>query len=170
MEQAVSTMNAKMDIDITTIVLSILALSTFIIPILYSEVFRKRAAKQFEKQFIELGEQKGLNLTRYDAWRKSYAIGLDEGKSKLFYLRKNGSSDETLALDLGKTTRAKVSRAEKNIKTASGKTTYVSRVDLVISENGNSQKLEFFRGDDGKTLMDEISLAEKWSRTINNRN
>lgn len=123
--------------------------------------------------FLKLGEQKGLNLTLHDVWRKSYAIGLDEGKNKLFYLRKNGSSDDTLTLDLTRASRARVSRAEKSIKTPSGKSTYVSRIDLVIASSserdGESRKIEFFRGDDGKTLMDEITLAEKWSRTINSR-
>ncbi|MEX2574950.1 MAG: hypothetical protein WD317_11660 [Balneolaceae bacterium] len=161
-----------MDIDLTSIIISIVALSFFFVPIFYYEVYKKRAAKKLESYFNDLARENKIGLTQYEVWRDSYAIGIDRDSNHVFYLKKNNAQDKTDLVDLSEIKKCRVSRIENKIKTDNGYTKITSRVDLELTHYNpkfSDIKIEFFREEGGNTLRNEVLLAEKWSGVINSR-
>jgi hypothetical protein len=161
-----------MEIDLTSIIIGIIALSIFFVPIFYYEVYKKRASKKFDKYFTEVARSHDLTLSQHDTWRDRYAIGFDENAGKVIHLRKKNGQDETVLIDLSGIKKCRISKADDKIKTPKGVIKRTSRIDLSLAYRNASKTdklLEFYRGESGDELRGEMALAEKWSRMISSR-
>jgi hypothetical protein len=161
-----------MDIDLATIIIVTIALALFILPITYYEIFVKRKTKKFTAYFHELASTNSIKLSQFDVWRDSYAIGIDNETKHLFYLKQKNGQDDYMLIDLSKVKRCRISIKDDRLKTPDGIQNVIVQVELHIEFHSTEKPnltVSFFTKKDGYSVSEEVSLAEKWSRTINNK-
>lgn len=161
-----------MDIDLPSIIIITVVLSFFFVPIIYFEYFKKRATKKIIAYFDQVAKKNNLNLSQFDVWRDHYGIGIDAGAKKIMYLKQMNSQDNIVILDIPEIKKCRISKEDEQIQTPDGDRRITSRVALQIEfltlkKTGIS--LEFYKGKNGDTVRDEVSLAEKWSKVINSK-
>lgn len=159
-----------MDIDLTSVIIGIFALATFIIPIAWYQVSEKMKTKKLSSEFLQTAKNKNIQITEFDVWGGSYGIGLDRPAKKLLYLGKEKEMPRTEVVDLSVVSHCRVASGTKSVKNAQGRTNFTDRIGLYISFETPQKaglSLEFYNGENGKTLTGEMSAANKWSRTIN---
>jgi ribosomal protein L21E len=161
-----------METDPATLLIVIIASSTFLVPIVYFEYYQKRAAKKFAAAFKKISAKNSLNLSQYDVWGDQYAIGIDSAAKKMMYhSRKNGQAGTVLE-DLREVKRCRIVNEDTLIKTQDGDRRIPARIDLqldFLSPGKKPVSLEFFKrreGDDGAGAM---LLAEKWAKIISSK-
>lgn len=161
-----------MDIDLSSVIISILALSSFFVPIYYSEVYKKRTSKTFEAYFMDQARQHNISLAQYDSWRDYYAIGMDENAGNVCYLKKKNGQNHFRMVALSGIKKCRVSKTDSKVKTPNGEQKVTNRVELAFMYE-NSDKadeiLEFYTDEYGDTLRNEVPLAGKWSSMINSK-
>jgi hypothetical protein len=161
-----------MDIDLSSIIIGIIALSFFIVPVIYFEYFKKHTTKKFTAYFNEIAQNNGVKLSQFDIWRDSYAIGIDSDAKQILYLKRKNGQDETQFVDLSEVNKCRVSKDDERIKTPNGEQRVTTQIDLQI-EFKNPEKphltITFYNGKNGDSVRDEVTLADKWSRLINSK-
>jgi hypothetical protein len=161
-----------MEIDLSSIIIGIIALSFFFVPVIYFEYYKKRGTKKFTAHFNQVAQKNSLDLAQYDVWRDQYGIGIDIGAKKIMYLKQKNGQDDTVILNLPELKRCRISKEDNRIKTPSGDRRITTRVDLHIeflSPEKTDVSVEFYKGENGDSVRDEVILAEKWSKMINSR-
>lgn len=162
----------KMDTDLTTIFISIIAFSFFFVPIFYYEYVKKKFAKKFASHFNEAAQNSSIILSQFDVWRDRYGIGIDSISNRLFYLKQLNGKDEITVIDLNEIKKCRIIKVGDNIKTHNGNQKVTARIGLLF-EHVTSTKpdkiLEFFKDENGDSLLDEITIAEKWYNTFNSK-
>lgn len=159
-----------MDIDISSIIIGIIALSFFFVPVIYFEYFKKRSAKKFTALFKDEAQKNGIDLSQFDVWRDRYGIGINSNANKLFYLNQKSGQNETRTVDLDAIKKCIIAKDDERIKTAKGNLRLTTRVDLLFEHIKSTQPdttLEIFKGENGDSVRDEVQLAEKWSKRVN---
>lgn len=161
-----------MEIDIYSVIISIFALGCFFVPIYYYEYSRKKATKIFTSYFKQIAQKNNIELSQYDVWRDQYGIGIDTDAKKIMYLKKVNGHDNTVLLDLSEFKRCRLSKKDNRINTPEGDRKITTRIDLRIeplSPNKTDNSVEFYKGEKGDFVSDEVKLAEKWTKIINSK-
>jgi hypothetical protein len=161
-----------MEIDLSSIIIGIIALSFFFVPIIYFEYYKKRATKKFTAHFNQVAQKNSLDLSEYDVWRDQYGIGIDTGAKTILYHKQKNGQENTVLLELSELKRCRISKEDDRIKTPGGDRRITTRIDLQIeffSPEKTGVSVEFYNGENGESVRDEVILAEKWSKMINSR-
>lgn len=161
-----------MEIDLSSIIIGIIALSFFFVPIIYFEYYKKRATKKFAAHFNQVAQKNSLELSQYEVWRDQYGIGIDTAAKTILYHKLKNGKENTVLLDLSELKRCRISKEDDRIKTPDGDRRITTRVDLQIeflSPEKTGVSVEFYKGENGDSVRDEVILAEKWSKMINSR-
>jgi len=112
---------------------------------------------------------KGLTITGSDAWKGAYAIGIDEGRGTLVYIRKAGESLQEELTELAGIRDCRVDITARTEKTPNGSMTLVEGISLVITFSDrvlSGKRLEFYNNEIFPSLGSERTLAEKWQKII----
>jgi hypothetical protein len=161
-----------METDSATLLIVIIASATFLVPILYFEYYKKRAAKKFTATFKKISAKNRLNLSQYDVWGDQYAIGIDTAAKKMIYhSRKNGQAGTGLQ-DLREVKKCRIVKEDAQIKTQDGDRRIPARIDLqleFISPDIKPVSLQFYKRREGDDVSGELLLAEKWAKIINSK-
>ena len=161
-----------METDPATLIIVLIASSTFLVPIFYFEYYKKRAAKKFTAGFKKISGKNSLNLSQYDVWGDRYGIGIDAAAKKLIcHNRKNGQA-VTVVHDLREVKKCRLVKEDALIKTPDGDRKLPARIDLqleFISPDKKPVTLEFYKRRDGDDVAGEMLLAEKWAKIINSK-
>jgi hypothetical protein len=161
-----------MEIDLSSIIIGIIALSFFFVPVIYFEYYKKRGTKKFTSHFNQVAQKNSLDLAQYDVWRDQYGIGIDIGAKKIMYLNQKNGQDDTVILNLPELKKCRISKEDHRIKTPGGDRRITTRVALQIEFLSPEKKdisVEFYKGENGDSVRDEVNLAAKWSKMINSR-
>lgn len=161
-----------MDTDITTMVIVIIASSTFLVPIGYFEFYKKRAANKFAATFKKVSKNNSLNLTQYDVWNDHYGIGIDAAAKKMIYHNQKNGQAVTVVHDLPQIKRCRVVKVDTHIMMPDGDRSIPTRVNLqmeFLSPEKKPVSVEFYKGEIGDYVRDEVLLAEKWTKIINSK-
>jgi hypothetical protein len=159
-----------METDLVTIIIVVLASSTFLVPIVYFEYFRKRAAVKFAAGFKKASHKNSLHLSQYDVWNDRYGIGIDPAAKKMIYLNQANGQAVTLVQDLRELKKCRVEREDSLLAMPDGNRKIPARVNLQLeftSPGKNQVSVEFYKAKIGDSLRDEVLLAEKWAKIIN---
>lgn len=163
---------ATMDIDLTSIIIGIIALAFFFVPVIYYEYIKKRSTKKITAFFKEEALKRNIQLTQSDVWRDRYGIGVDSNTHKLIYFKKNKDQDEFLVIDLKEIKKCRISKEDKRVKTEKGNLSITTKVALLCEHVRSASMditLELYKGDKDNSVRDEIALAEKWSKILNSK-
>jgi len=161
-----------MDIDLPSIMILAVVLAFFIVPIIYFEYIKKWGTKKFTAHFNQVAQKNSLDLAQYDVWRDQYGIGIDTDAKKIMYLKQKNGQDNTVILNLSELKKCRISKEDDRIKTPNGDRRITTRIDLQIEflfPKNKDISIEFYKGENGDSVRDEVFLAEKWSKMINSR-
>lgn len=154
-----------MNIDITSIVISAIALGAFAVPVVYDQVQKKKVSQKFENNFLETAQKHDLNLEQHDTWRDTYAIGLDSSAGKLLYFKQGKNKNKEQVLNLAEVKHCETTKSGSRSRRSSG----VNKVELEYMTQGSDKEktLEFFSNGNYQQLRNEVQIAEKWKKIIN---
>ena len=151
-----------MKVDIASIIIAILSLSTFLVPIAWYQISQKKITKKLTNELLFLAKQDNLTLSEQEIWGDNCALGLDKKAKKLLYVRLEEQESQRDIIDLSEIEKCKVSNGTKH------GITQTIRLQLY---NQNSQKgltnLEIYDQENGKSLTSEISIANRWAHAVN---
>lgn len=149
-------------IDITTLAIVVAIMVAFCIPFVHSYQKKKKHEKNLTKQFDEKASELGLNISNYDIWRRSYAIGLDSSQKKLLYIQFQPNFQYKL-VDLNHVRRISISKEERQVGSDKDLQKVVDKLWLsLFLSNSPDVRLEFYDSDQSMGLMGEPVLIQKW--------
>lgn len=161
-----------MEIDLYSVVIGVIALASFIVPIVYIEYYKNRDSRKLTEHFTKAAQEKSLRLSQFDVWHGRYAIGLDTRAKTVIYLYKRNGKEEVVLLDLTELKRCRISKEEDVSETGERSRRAPTRIDLRIgylNPHKNDVTLEFYHRENGDTVRDELILAEKWSEIVRSK-
>lgn len=159
-----------MKVDLTSVIISIFALATFFVPIAWYHFSQKAKMKKLTDMLNQYADENKASLTSHEIWGDCYALGIDEKNKKLLYLKTNKDNEEVLFIDLSEIDRCKVVNGTKNIPGTKANMSVTNNIRLQLHYKASgkaSDFLEIYDGENGKSLTSEISVANKWSKSIN---
>ena len=149
-----------------TIIIGVISLAVFVVPVLYLITRHKKKAGEALREFLALGEQQQLRLTRHDFWEPGLAIGLDEGQRKLLYLQKQDSFMKQTLIDLAEVKSCTVVNLHHEVNG----NRIIDEVALHVTfldAKRPIQSLVFYSKAWDMLPNVELRLAEKWNASIN---
>jgi len=152
--------------DLSTIIIGIVALALFVVPIMYIQRVQKRKAEKQLHEFITQGEAQQLKLTKHEFWDDCYGIGLDERQQKLFYVRKFKDREQQKVVSLADMKKCSVS----NLSRESNGTKVIDQIELRFTPRDAKAQdvcLEFYSREVNLMLAEELQTANKWSAIAN---
>lgn len=159
-----------MKIDIVSLIIAALGLASFFVPIGWYQITQKRKTKKLTDELFQFAKDNNINLTSHEVWGNCYAIGIDHETKKLLYFKHNEKTDKKVVIDLAEIEKCKVSNITKTFRTQRESFGVTNNIRLVFHYRNPKKDptfLEIYDGEYGKTLTTEISVANKWARTIN---
>lgn len=159
-----------MKVDLPSVIISIFALATFFVPIAWYHISQKTNVKKLTEMLNQFADEKKATLANQEVWGDCYALGIDEKSKKLLYLKINSNDEKKISIDLSEIDHCKVVNGTKNIRGAKRNMSVTNniRLQLHYRKSGRaSDFLEIYDGENGKSLTSEISIANKWSKSIN---
>lgn len=151
-------LTSQMEIDLSTIIISTIALSVFFIPVLYD--YRSKNNRGIKKQLFELVKTKNLDIDKYDIWEKSFALCVDKNSRHVFY-RNFDDPKRDLLIDLEGVETCKLDVV--NITPHK-----IDRIELILKGKPSSRKITLFKNLIKSNAQNELKLAKKWNTIINN--
>ena len=153
--------------DITTIVVSTLAILACIIPLILVVKNKGKKEKEFKSVIFGMAAKSNAHIDLYDRWNNTI-IGMDNSNRKLFFFRKAGGNEVQHAVDLNDIETSSIVNTQHHVKKDNYNVTQRLELALVSKDRGKRILLEFYNADyDSLTIVDELQLAEKWSRNVN---
>jgi hypothetical protein len=152
--------------DLSNIIIGIVALALFVVPIMYIKSIQKKKAARHLQEFLDLGKAQQLTLTRHEFWDDNYGIGLDEGQQKLFYVNKFAGREQQLVVPLANMKQCTVSTTNRE---ANG-SKIMEQIGLrFVSRNPKDREmyLEFYNREVNLMLSEELQIANRWSALAN---
>lgn len=154
-----------MDIDVTSIVIGILALSTFFVPIVLFQLSEKRKLKNAQREFKQVASQHDFHIDEIEVFRGEITMGIDLQNRSLMHL-KNGK--ETV-VDLEEVQNCTFYKTQRNEPTENNIQTSMQEMGIAIKlRNGRNGELKLptFRGKEGNTFGDEPVITQRWISKI----
>lgn len=129
---------------------------------------KQKKEREFKALISSLAGESNCKIDVYDRWNNTM-IGMDNLNRKLFFLRNAGDKAIRMMVDLSDIQMGSVVNSRWNNKGESYNATQKIELGLTSKERGKPQTLlEFYNAEyDSLTIMDELLLAEKWSKLIN---
>lgn len=144
-----------MKIEPWSVIIGIIALSIFLIPIIYDQMVKNK--HKLGSQLKEMAFGQGTSLKQSDIWDDTYAIGIDTDCKYLFYTTLNESKDIFIKFSSLKTCTL------SETDTPSGD---APQLDLILERKGSDTLYRLpFKLDSNKTAKKK--LAKQWESTIN---
>lgn len=155
-----------MEIEITSIIIGIVALSTFFIPIGLYQFSQKQIIKKARKSFDAAAEKTGLHINQMEIIRNGVAIGIDLQQQIVLHVR-NGI--ETLT-DIKNVSGCKLFKHQRKDMMGHDNSSFIQQMGILITFHKSQHKdlkLLFFEGKEGSTFGDEGVIIHRWVKNIN---
>ena len=152
--------------DLSTIIISIIALMLFVVPIMYIKSVQKKKAQKHLNEFLGQAQAQQLQLTQHEFWDDCYGIGLDEAKQKLFYVKKHQGNEQQQVVNLAEMKSCSVSTTSRE----AGDNTVIEQISLRFTPRTPKAQelyLEFYSHEVNLMVSGELRTANKWSDIAN---
>lgn len=159
-----------MEIDLTSVIIAIVGLSTFFVPIAFDKHKKNNQSKKHLSQFIQDTKHQNIQITEYDIWHEKNIIGIDKTSGFVAHRNELTAKPETVFIELSEVQRCKMFKSDRSV-IMQGKTLLVTdKVGLLFIHKNlkkPDKKLIFYDAGRGPALSVEIPLSEKWAIIIN---
>ncbi|MEX0661838.1 MAG: hypothetical protein WEA58_15285 [Balneolaceae bacterium] len=154
-----------MEIDVISIVIGIVALSTFFVPIGLYQLSEKRKLKDARSKFKSVADEHGFHSDEMEVFRGGITMGIDLQNRSLMHV-KNGK--ETV-LNLDEIQDCKFYKTQHNEPAENDTTTSIQEMGIAVSlrnTKNDDLRLPIFKGKEGNTFGDESLITQRWIRKI----
>lgn len=149
--------------DIPNLIMGIALFSAILLPIL---LINKKVLEKRKKNIAKLNAFAQLDnnkISELDSWTDNSIIGINEDKTKLYFVRNTEIYDEKIAIELKNIKHCAI---VKNYK-ANSKNIDKLELEIELYSSNTKVYLEFFKADEKNFMMgEEMRLAKKWSEKI----
>lgn len=157
--------------DLGTAILGMVAIAICVLPIIWLQKIQKKGANTLLFALTELASKHHAVLSTKEVHR-DFAIGMDESKNFLFFIKKSKDEDIAEAIDLAEITSCKVINTHMSFNTHDGARKVIEK--LVLSfvpavENKVTVNLEWYDMYKNVQLSGELQLIERWEGMVNKR-
>lgn len=152
----------------STIIISISILALFALPFIVAGRSQKSKNKRLFQALSAIAKAHGTAISEYEVCG-SFALGLNESKSQLFFYRLSKEPIEH-SIDLGGIQKCRTSITNSAGKSSADNYSVIDRLSLCLSYKDKAKSdmfLELYNSADNMQLNDEILFAEKWTTKIN---
>lgn len=150
-----------MEIDLTSIIIGIAALSTFFIPIGIHQFSQKNKVKKTRKSFEEAAEVYSLHIDDMEVLRNGLAIGIDTQNHCILHL----SDQKETMIELDDVQSCKLFKDLRRETTVDGTKTHTVLFGIHIKFKQNQNlglKLSLFEGNEGSVFGGEEVIIQRW--------
>jgi len=149
------------------IILAVVVAALFIIPIVIASRARASKAKMQVKKFKLAAEKNQVHLSENEICT-IYGIGIDQQAKTLFYAKGANFDEAVEVIALSSVRKAEINKITKSVESLNG----IERIEIriIFKDSGQTHRfLEFFHVDNHRQLEDELVMAERWVKIINDR-
>ena len=151
-------------------IMGLVILIISILVILVVSAGNKKKKKQQLKTLFDFAEKRNCKISQLDLFNNTL-IGIDNEAHKLFFIRKNADKEIYSEVDLTAVQKARVIITNRIVTNKETSHNVTDKIELKLSSWDSKIAdtiLEFYNTDrDNLFLNGEISLAEKWEKTVN---
>jgi hypothetical protein len=154
--------------DSESTILGLAILLTCITPILILKIRSNLKKRKFTGLLYELAKKHNTTISQYDHWNAS-AIGLNKNGTQAFSISIYKDEEKQHELTLSSFTKCIVVNNNAGAAYKEGSFKVTNGIDLkLLSKNGQDALINFYNiENDDPLLTDELELAEKWCKIIN---
>lgn len=146
-----------MEVDLSSVIISVILLSLFIAPVIYDQLHKKK--HRAERNFLDRAYEKKLSLDSYDVRPDTWALGIDVKAQRLLYLNmNNGDTGDVINLH-------KVEECTLITTNAPDSKSSTAVLKLHFKSSESPKEMVLTGGVKAKETPDEI--ARKWEALIN---
>ena len=147
-----------MEIDLTSIIVAIVALCIFFIPIGIYQFSQKKKLKKTQKSFDDAAQKNNLHIDEKEVLRNGFAIGIDTQNHCILHL----SDQKETIIELDDVQSCKLFKDLRRATTVDGTRTHtvVIGIHIKFKQNRNlGLKLSLF---EGKAFGGEKVIIQRW--------
>ncbi len=156
------------NIDMTTVLLSLILTVAFAAPFIYYSFKNKNAEKLLSKNFNEFAKQYGISPTLVDKWRNHYTIGLDKSTKKLVYFS-YGDFPQQVVINLEEVQKVTLQEKFRSITVGKEKRNILEFLALQFhfkDPDHLARTVEVYDGNLFTDQMGERVIAKKWLEVL----
>jgi hypothetical protein len=158
--------------DMASALVALISIAAFTIPFIYLSRVQSNKKKQILNFIKSKASEHGLNLDEMDYWNQQYAIGLDQKKNALIYLKKSNENWNENVINLSEFQKCSIQDSNRKNAGSLSNGNGAANLHLVLSPakaNLPEKNLEFFDRSESLTLNGEWKLLEKWKSIVTDK-
>ena len=150
------------------IILGSIIVLIVIIPITVLKIKASLKKRRIKNLLFSFAQKHNTNIIRYDHWNNS-AIGLSRNGTQIFLVSNVKHEEKEQVIALSSFNQCNLVNDNVGFVFNEGSSKVTNAVDLELTGNNNSgERINFYHiQKDGDLLTDELELAEKWCKLIN---
>ncbi len=161
----------RMEVDMGTAITGIVFLALFALPFVLDRRSRDNKKKRALLSLQQLAEQHQCRIDHHEL-SGAVALGLDERKNAIFYLRQEKEGHSSQYAHLAEMRSCNLVNSMRSTKQGGAVIAPTDRVQLNLQPRDSSKaevQLEIFDAGSGLQLNGELQVAERWSKLIHER-
>lgn len=158
--------------DMASALVAIISIAAFTLPFIYLSRVQSNKKKQILNLIKSKAAEQGLSLDQVDYWNQQYAIGLDQNKNALIYLKKSDDSWKENIVNLSDYQKCNIQDGHKKNHGSLNNANGVANLQLVLSSAKpeiQEKRFEFFDRSESLNLNGEWQLIDKWKTIVSEK-
>ncbi len=154
--------------DLETTIMGLAILLTCVTPIIIIKLRSVTKKRKFINQLHKLAQKNHTSIVQYDHWNRS-AIGLNKNGTQLFTVKEDNGEIKSQVFALSSFTKCNLinDNAAADFKEGNFKVSHGVHLELV-GKNEELEQITFYDIEkDGHLLTEELELATRWCKIIN---
>jgi hypothetical protein len=154
-----------MKFDLSSLIITVIALSAFIIPVTFDQLNKRKTSKTLKK-LMAYANQEHLNINKSNVFQHKYALGLDATAKKLVYLNLDGNHSTEKTLDITKISKCRLHHNDITEQDSDIRKIGFMKIQFNDS-NSKSLDLELYKVKRNLSYNEEENNAKKLVRSVN---
>lgn len=166
--------NTKINIkkmDLGTAIVGLIIIAICSIPVFIMGKNKKKRERAILQKLTDLAQKEGCKISNHEI-NENYALGLDEQKNQVFFVKKHNGSFASESADLSKVQKVEVLNTKRTVDNNGSIYSVVEKLSLGFiptSKGGTQKEFNFFDREYNTQLTGELESIEKWANLINKR-
>ncbi len=158
--------------DMASALVAIISIAAFTLPFIYLSRVQSNKKKKILDLIKSKASEHNLKLDQLDYWNQQYAIGLDESKKAIIYLKKSNDNWNEQVINLTDYHKCIIRDSHKKNHGPITNGNGAANLQLVLSPKtpGIPEKsLDFFDRSESLSLNGEWVLVDKWRSVLSEK-
>ena len=156
---------SKMKFDLSSLIITVIALLAFIIPVSIDQINKRKAAKTL-KELKSFALKEKLNIDKSEVFQQIYALSLDTKLKKLVYIKNDKNKFVEESYDLTQCSKCRLHIHEVEDETSEFK--YIAYLRVQFSDSKSQYlDLEIYKMKKNLSYIEEETMAKRMVKSIN---